>query len=78
MLESPQTRFPRHSAPKKQSTMSLLEDHLETGRSRRQEVDSAGSPGWKKFLHYNVEVDPAQDDKAKEILLCSFTRPHMR
>ena len=27
---------------------------------------------------YDVEVDPYQDDKAKEIQLCSFQRPHMR
>ena len=25
-----------------------------------------------------MEVDPMQDDKAKEIQLCSFSRPHMR
>jgi NNP family nitrate/nitrite transporter-like MFS transporter len=33
---------------------------------------------WKKFAKYNLEVDPQQDDKAKELLLCSFARPHMR
>jgi NNP family nitrate/nitrite transporter-like MFS transporter len=33
---------------------------------------------WKKHNQYHVEVDPEQDDKAKEILLCSFERPHMR
>lgn len=33
---------------------------------------------WKKFSHYNIEVDEKQDDKAVEILLCSFARPHMR
>jgi MFS transporter, NNP family, nitrate/nitrite transporter len=34
--------------------------------------------GWKKYDEYFVEVDPDQDDKAKEIKLCSFARPHMR
>ena len=33
---------------------------------------------WKKYSTYKIEVDPDQDDKAKEILLCSFARPHMR
>jgi MFS transporter, NNP family, nitrate/nitrite transporter len=33
---------------------------------------------WKKFSHYKIEVDEKQDDKAVEILLCSFARPHMR
>jgi hypothetical protein len=33
---------------------------------------------WKKFSHYKIEVDERQDDKAVEILLCSFARPHMR
>lgn len=35
-------------------------------------------PTWKKYRRYDIEVDPNQDDKAKEILLCSFARPHMR
>jgi NNP family nitrate/nitrite transporter-like MFS transporter len=34
--------------------------------------------GWKKFARYNVEVDPQQGDKSKELLLCNFSRPHMR
>lgn len=33
---------------------------------------------WKKYQKYEIEVDPKQDDKAKEILFCSFKRPHMR
>jgi hypothetical protein len=33
---------------------------------------------WRKFDNYDLEVDPYQDDKAKEIQLCSFQRPHMR
>jgi len=32
----------------------------------------------KKYAEYSVNVDPAQDDKASEIKLCSFARPHMR
>eukprot|EP00538_Stauroneis_constricta_P002322 CAMPEP_0119561328 /NCGR_PEP_ID=MMETSP1352-20130426/17272_1 /TAXON_ID=265584 /ORGANISM="Stauroneis constricta, Strain CCMP1120" /LENGTH=484 /DNA_ID=CAMNT_0007609505 /DNA_START=93 /DNA_END=1547 /DNA_ORIENTATION=- len=33
---------------------------------------------WKKYSYYSVDVDFTQDDKAKEIELCSFGRPHMR
>ena len=33
---------------------------------------------WKKYTSYDLEVDPDQDDKAKEVNLCNFTRPHMR
>ena len=33
---------------------------------------------WKKYSEYELEVDPDQDDKASEIKLCSFKRPHMR
>jgi MFS transporter, NNP family, nitrate/nitrite transporter len=32
----------------------------------------------KKYDTYYVEVDPDQDDRATEIKLCSFRRPHMR
>ena len=35
-------------------------------------------PYRKKYSTYFVEVDPDQDDKSKEIKLCSFGRPHMR
>lgn len=35
-------------------------------------------PEYKAYDTYHVEVDPDQDDKAKEIKLCSFARPHMR
>lgn len=37
-----------------------------------------GSGPWKKFAAYELEVDPDQDDRAREIQLCSFSRPHMR
>jgi NNP family nitrate/nitrite transporter-like MFS transporter len=33
---------------------------------------------WKKYQEYQINVDPDQDDKATEIKLCSFARPHMR
>lgn len=36
-----------------------------------------GEP-WRKYTEFDVEVDPDQDYKAKEIRLCSFKRPHMR
>lgn len=32
----------------------------------------------KKYQTYFISVDPDQDDKATEIKLCSFARPHMR
>jgi NNP family nitrate/nitrite transporter-like MFS transporter len=32
----------------------------------------------KKYSEYKITVDPYQDDKATEIKLCSFARPHMR
>lgn len=35
-------------------------------------------PYWSKYKRYELDVDPDQDDKAKEILICTFARPHMR
>lgn len=32
----------------------------------------------KKYKEYVLNVDPNQDDKATEIKLCNFSRPHMR
>lgn len=32
----------------------------------------------KKYKTYDIKVDPDQDDRATEIKLCSFSRPHMR
>ena len=32
----------------------------------------------KKYQTYSLKVDPNQDDKATEIKLCNFSRPHMR
>jgi len=34
--------------------------------------------GWSRYRRYDLEVDPKQDDKANEILICTFARPHMR
>jgi NNP family nitrate/nitrite transporter-like MFS transporter len=34
--------------------------------------------GWRKYSEYSIKTDPEQDDKATEIKLCSFARPHMR
>jgi NNP family nitrate/nitrite transporter-like MFS transporter len=33
---------------------------------------------WKKYEEYALEVDPDQEDRATEIKLCNFSRPHMR
>eukprot|EP00980_Cylindrotheca_fusiformis_P002377 scaffold546_cov115-Cylindrotheca_fusiformis.AAC.6 len=30
------------------------------------------------FIEYSLDVDPDQDDRATEIKLCNFSRPHMR
>ena len=43
------------------------------------EIDLGNSSSqWKKYVGYAVKVDPDQDDKATEIRLCNFSRPHMR
>jgi NNP family nitrate/nitrite transporter-like MFS transporter len=34
--------------------------------------------GWRKYSEYSIDTDPEQDDKATEIKICSFARPHMR
>jgi NNP family nitrate/nitrite transporter-like MFS transporter len=33
---------------------------------------------WSKYSEYSIKTDPEQDDKATEMRLCSFARPHMR
>mmetsp|Transcript_23383 Transcript_23383/g.38081 ORF Transcript_23383/g.38081 Transcript_23383/m.38081 type:complete len:498 (+) Transcript_23383:136-1629(+) len=42
------------------------------------EVETGAPEEYKKFSSYALPVDPDQDDKAKEIKLCNFSRPHMR
>ena len=42
------------------------------------EIVSGKDSGWKKYNSYQLDTDPEQDDKAREIRLCSFSRPHMR
>lgn len=42
------------------------------------DINSGAAGGWKKYQTYAVDVDPDQDDKAKAIKLCNFSRPHMR
>ncbi|EEC50152.1 predicted protein [Phaeodactylum tricornutum CCAP 1055/1] len=41
-------------------------------------VESGEPSEWKKYSSYHIKTDPDQDDKASEIRLCSFARPHMR
>jgi len=41
-------------------------------------IESGQAGEWKKYPTYAIEVDPEQDDKASEIKLFSFARPHMR
>ncbi|KAI2508901.1 hypothetical protein MHU86_5511 [Fragilaria crotonensis] len=42
------------------------------------EIDSGAPKEMKKYQTYYINVDPDQDDKATELKLCSFARPHMR
>jgi len=42
------------------------------------DIDHGEATEWKKFSEYSLKVDPDQDDKATEIRLCNFGRPHMR
>jgi len=42
------------------------------------EVDTGAPMELKKYQTYKCKVDPDQDDKATEIKLCDFSRPHMR
>jgi MFS transporter, NNP family, nitrate/nitrite transporter len=39
---------------------------------------SPAQSNWQKYKHYDVAVDRSQNDKSKEIKLCSMARPHMR
>ncbi|KAG7348772.1 major facilitator superfamily transporter [Nitzschia inconspicua] len=42
------------------------------------EIQDGTPEEYNAFSSYAIAVDPDQDDKAKEIKLCSFARPHMR
>jgi NNP family nitrate/nitrite transporter-like MFS transporter len=42
------------------------------------EIDQGKDYEFKKYKTYSVAVDPNQGDKASEIKLCNFARPHMR
>lgn len=42
------------------------------------EIPNGKAGEWKKYSSYELAVDPNQNDKAKEIKLLSFKRPHMR
>jgi len=52
--------------------------HKQKEKMSSPEVDQGDSGEWKKYDSYVLQVDPDQDDKAKEIKLCNFSRPHMR
>lgn len=38
----------------------------------------SGAAEIKKYQTYSINVDPNQDDKATEVRLLNFKRPHMR
>jgi len=42
------------------------------------EVNNGAPTEWKKYESYSIDTDSDQDDKATEIRLCNFSRPHMR
>jgi NNP family nitrate/nitrite transporter-like MFS transporter len=42
------------------------------------EVDTGAPSEWKKYSEYSLDTDPEQEDRATEIKLCNFARPHMR
>eukprot|EP00979_Chaetoceros_neogracilis_P013616 scaffold3947_cov222-Chaetoceros_neogracile.AAC.6 len=42
------------------------------------EIDQGKDYEFKKYKTYALKIDPNQDDKATEIRLCNFSRPHMR
>ena len=48
-------------------------DHLD-GIPNKEESDDTYS----KYKSYDLDVDPSQDNKAKEFKLFSMKRPHMR
>ncbi|GKY95231.1 hypothetical protein MPSEU_000485900 [Mayamaea pseudoterrestris] len=41
-------------------------------------IDDGAVKEWKKYSTYSIAVDPDQGDKATEIKMFSFARPHMR
>jgi hypothetical protein len=59
----------------------ILEELLASFASLTFRLSFLPSVHWfcrKKYAEYSVKVDPDQDDKATEIRLCNFKRPHMR
>jgi len=51
---------------------ALNSQHIESA------IDSGAASEWTKYLTYALAVDPAQDNRATEIKICNFKRPHMR
>lgn len=63
---------------KQASTMMGQRSSHHDPSERERVIDLAEPMVWKKHQSYALDVDEDQDDKAKEVLLCSFQRPHMR
>jgi NNP family nitrate/nitrite transporter-like MFS transporter len=40
--------------------------------------NSQNTSGYSRYSTYSIKTDPDNDDKATEIKLCNFSRPHMR
>jgi sugar phosphate permease len=53
-------------------------DSLDVGGGDRDDSMSNRGQPQRKYATYHIKVDPNQDDRAAEIKLCSFARPHMR
>jgi NNP family nitrate/nitrite transporter-like MFS transporter len=64
----------RKNAQNSISTMALTLTAENLGEAAAQEEE----PEWKKFSYYDLEVDPDQRDRAVELKLGKFSRPHMR
>ena len=64
--------------PKYASTVAMGGDGGAVAKGLDDSVDNSSGTDWKKYTTYAIQVDPKQGDRATEIRLCSFERPHMR
>jgi NNP family nitrate/nitrite transporter-like MFS transporter len=70
-----------HNFHLQSSSAELVKPHITANYSAEistMSVPSGEATEWKKYDTYYISVDPNQDDKAEEIKMFSFKRPHMR